>query len=205
MNRWGGLAIVAVAFHIDVNSRVQFMATLEGNKIAAAVLTAGVVAMSTMLVGELIYPHPQIAENAYPIMAADDGAATDQVVAEEPALEPVGPLLASATVDDGLRVARRCSACHTFDQGGANRVGPNLWNIVNAPHAHMDGFSYSDALQAMADKPWTYEELNAFLADPKTYAPGNRMSFAGLRNVEDRAAIIVYLRSLSDSPAPLPE
>lgn len=182
------------------------MATLEGNKIAAAVLTAGVVAMSSMLVGELIYPHPQIEDNAYPIMAADgDAAPAEQEVAEAPALAPIGPLLAAATVDDGLRVARRCTACHTFDQGGPNRVGPNLWNIVNAPHAHIDGFAYSDALQAMADKPWTYEELNAFLADPRGYAPGNRMSFAGLRSADDRAAIIVYLRSLSDNPAPLPE
>ena len=82
-------------------------------------------------------------------------------------------------------------------------MGPNLYGIVGAKHAHMEGFNYSPALRGMADKPWTYEELNAWVHSPRAYAPGNRMSFAGLSNTQQRANLIAYLRSISPSaPAP---
>ena len=123
-----------------------------------------------------------------------------------PAFDPVTPLLASADAAAGEKEFRKCAACHTVDQGGANKVGPNLWDIVNRAVASHDGFSYSSALQEYgAEKGWNYESLNGFLWKPKTYVRGTSMGFVGIKKVEDRANIIAYLRSLSDSPAPLPE
>ncbi|MDF2095263.1 c-type cytochrome [Aquibaculum arenosum] len=177
--------------------------SLELNKMAAAVLTAGVVAMSTGFIAKLLVHPASLEENAYPIEVSDAGGAAP-AEAEEPGLEPVLPLLADADVEAGEGAFRACAACHTVDEGGAHRVGPNLWDIVGASHAHADGFNYSDAMASLSDEPWTYEALNAFIENPRETIPGTRMSYGGMRSVEDRANLIAYLRSLSNDPAPLP-
>ena len=138
--------------------------------------------------------------------------------AAEPAQEPQAASAAPATGDGGgdlsarlaaadqaagKKVFKKCKACHTTEQGGKNRVGPNLWNVVGGPKAHADGFSYSDAITGLGGD-WTYADLDAYLTKPKDFAPGTKMSFAGLKKPEDRAAVISYLRSLSDAPKPLP-
>jgi cytochrome c len=180
--------------------------SLESNKIAAAVLTAGVVAMLSGFVAELVYhPTVELEEDAYVIAASDGAAPAAAPAAEEPALEPIVPLLADADPAAGETVARKCSACHSFDEGGPNKVGPNLYDIVNKPIAAHEGFSYSDALVEHADDTWTYENLNAFLHEPKDFAPGTKMSFAGLNKVGDRADLVAWLRTQSANPAPLPE
>lgn len=122
---------------------------------------------------------------------------------EEP-LEPILGMLASADAAAGEKVFAKCKSCHTGDKGGKNAIGPNLWGIVNrAPGTH-EGFSYSDTLKAMSDKPWTYSHLNGFLHKPRDYAKGTKMTFAGLSKTSDRANVVAYLRTLADSPAPLP-
>lgn len=181
------------------------MASLEMNKIAGAVLSAGVIAMLAGFTAELLYHPKMLAENVYVVAASDDGEGGATEVAAAPALEPIGPLLAEADVANGQKVAKKCTACHSFDDGGPNKVGPNLYDIVDRPIAGHGGFAYSDALTGMADAAWDYESLNAFLVKPKTWAPGTKMAFAGLRKTGDRADLIAYLRSLSGSPAPLPE
>lgn len=108
---------------------------------------------------------------------------------------------------DGEKVARKCKACHTFEEGGASKIGPPLWDIVNRPVASAESFSkYSDAMKAHAGggTVWSYAELDAFLEAPKTHVPGTKMSFSGLRKDKDRAEILAYLRTLSANPAPLP-
>ncbi len=181
--------------------------SLESNKIAAAVLTAGVVAMLSGFVADLLY-HPQVEleQNAY-VVAASDGAGSDTDAAADqgPALEPIEPILAAADPAAGEKVAKKCTACHSFEEGGPNKIGPNLYDIVGHPIGGKDGFSYSDALAGMSDDTWTYENLNAFLAKPKEWAPGTKMSFAGLNKVGDRADLVAWLRTLSGSPVPLPE
>ena len=110
---------------------------------------------------------------------------------------------AAGAAEAGRRVFNQCRACHIIENNGRNGVGPNLYAIVGAKHAHADGFNYSGALRGMADKPWTYEELNAWLANPRAYAPGNRMSYGGMANAAQRADLIAYLRSISpNAPAP---
>jgi len=182
--------------------------SLEINKIVGAVLTAGVVAMTAGFVAELMFPHEEHQEPVYRIAAApEDGGAAGEAPAEAaaPGLQPVAPLMAAADPAAGESAAKKCSSCHSFDKGGPNKIGPNLWGVVDRQIAGAEGFSYSDALQGLSDQAWTYENLNAFIAKPKDFAPGTKMSFAGLKGVEDRAALIAYLRAQSDSPLPLPE
>lgn len=177
------------------------MATsLEGNKIVAAVLTAGITFGVAGVMGRLLV-HPTIPHE--PAIAVA-GEAAPTAPAAAPALDPIVPLLANADVARGQQVAQRqCASCHTFNEGGRNGVGPNLYGIVGNHHAHLEGFNYSAAIRGMADKPWTYEELNAWIHSPRAYAPGNRMSFAGLGSAQQRADLIAYLRSISpNAPAP---
>jgi cytochrome c len=153
----------------------------------------------------LIKPHA-LEKNVYVVegVGAPAAASGGSAPAPDAPIEPIAPLLASADVTAGAAAAKKCAACHGFDKGGANKVGPNLWDVVGGKHAHSATFAYSDALKKMADQDWSYEELNKFLANPKAYAPGTKMSFAGIKKAEERAQIIAYMRSLSDAPKPLP-
>lgn len=180
------------------------MSGLELNKMIAAILMAGVIAMSSGFVSHLLFQTKEVGEHAYPVaVEATTTASTEEAAAV--VLEPIAPLLASADIDSGAKVARKCTACHSFDEGGPKKIGPNLWDIVNRRIASDGGFGYSAALQEMAGDSWTYDKLNHFLAKPKDMVPGTKMQFAGLRKTEDRADLVAYLRTLSGNPAPLPQ
>ncbi|MFL2843744.1 MAG: c-type cytochrome [Alphaproteobacteria bacterium] len=122
------------------------------------------------------------------------------VVVEKPKLT-FEEELALASVDAGLKLSKKCTACHSLKSGGPNGVGPTLWNIVNAPKASIEGYSYSNGLSSIGGS-WTIQDLNMWLKSPKKYAPGNKMSFAGLRKIKDRANMIAFLNSISDEPIP---
>ena len=109
--------------------------------------------------------------------------------------------LALASIEVGTKLSKKCTACHSLNSAGGNRVGPSLWNIVEAPKAKVDGFSYSASLSSIGGT-WTVQDLNLWLKSPKKYAPGNSMSFAGLRKIKDRANMIAFLNSISDEPLP---
>ena len=172
------------------------------NKITAAVLSAGLLAMLSGFAAHMLYSPKELDKPAY-IIAEDEPRA---VVAKAAALagpEPIAGMLAAANADAGQKVAKKCTACHSFTKGGANKVGPNLWNVVGGKPASVSGYKYSGAMSGMTVN-WEYEELNKFLYKPKSYLKGTKMSFAGLKKARDRATIIAYLRSLSDNPKPLP-
>lgn len=130
-----------------------------------------------------------------PVYAEDGSAGWETVV----------PLLSKADADNGQKLAHVCGSCHTFDKNGAQKMGPNLYNIINKTPAQTEGFLYSDALKAMQDKKWTYDALDRFLFNAKGYVPGTKMPFSGVKKTQDRADIIAWLRTLSDKPAPLPK
>jgi cytochrome c len=176
--------------------------SLEMNKIFAAILTAGVTFGAAGLIGRLIVHPTPLKESAIQIGEPAPVQAIAAIAA--PALEPISPLLAAANVQAGQQLAQRqCASCHSFNEGGRAGVGPNLYAIVGAKHAHAAGFNYSAAIRAMADKPWTYEDMNAWIANPRGYAPGNKMTYAGMASVQNRADLIAYLRSISpNAPAP---
>jgi len=176
--------------------------SLETNKAFAAVLTAGISFMVAGLVGGLVV-HPHRLEK--PAIATGEVVEAAAPAAAAPVLEPIAPLLANANVENGRGIATRvCAACHSFNEGGRNAVGPNLYGVVGGPHAHRDDFNYSAGMKGMHDKTWDYEALNAFLNKPAAAVPGTRMAFAGLSQAQQRADVIGYLRTLSANPVPLP-
>lgn len=177
------------------------MDNMEFNKIFAAVLVAGIIASLTGFIShKLVHPHA-LTENAYKIEGVGEEAAGGVKAPAKP--EPILAMIATADIAKGEQVAKVCAACHSFNKGGANGVGPNLWGVVNHAKGSHDGFSYSDGLKAKGGN-WSYSELNHFLWKPKAYIDGTKMNFIGLKKPEDRAAVIAWLRTLADSPSGLP-
>lgn len=180
------------------------MADLELNKLLAAPLVAGVAFMGAGILGEVVV-HPHKLERSAIQIGEPPAAAAPAAAAAAPAVEPITPLLAAANVENGRQLTQRnCSACHTLNEGGRNGQGPNLYGVVGRGHAQVAGFGYSNANRALADKPWDYEALNAFIAAPARAMPGTRMAFNGLANTQQRADVVAYLRTLAATPVPLP-
>jgi cytochrome c len=147
----------------------------------------------------LVHPH-ELEEDAVSI---DGGAVETAAIAGPTGPEPILHLIAGADVARGEKLSKACAACHSFDQGGPNKVGPNLWGIVNAAKAHLDSFAYSEAMETFGGS-WNYASLNKFLYKPKDYIPGTKMNYVGIKKPEDRAAMVAWLRTLAGSPAALP-
>lgn len=170
------------------------------NMIFAALLCAGLIAMlSGFIADRLVVSHPA-GEDAVKVEAAETVAAGGAAKVALP--EPVLALIASADVERGKAVTKACAACHNFEKGGPNGVGPNLFDIVGRKKETHGGFAYSGALSAHGGDTWTYAELNKFIWKPKAYAPGTKMNYIGLKKPEDRAALLAYLRSLDGHPLP---
>lgn len=143
-----------------------------------------------------VLPAPQVA-------SAGASAATTAPVAAF-SFAKVAPLLQKANVGNGQAAFKKCATCHSPDKGGKNGTGPNLWSIVGRDIGTVPGFTYSEPLKA---KPgdWSFEALAGYIHDPKGYIPGNKMAFSGVKDDAELADVLAYLRSLSDSPVPLPQ
>lgn len=179
--------------------------SFEVNKIIAALLLAAIVAMVAGFFAQGLYTG-SIGEHAhkeekrgYTIAGAEnaDAAASGAPVVEEKPVD-IMPFMATADVAAGEQQLKKCTACHSFDKGGKNGVGPNQWGLVGAKFGHIDSYAYSAAIKAKHDEGaiWTEQALSEFLANPKKYLPGNKMSFAGIKKPEDRANLIAYLKTL---------
>lgn len=172
----------------------------DSNKIFAALLIAGITAyLSAFIADQLIYPKKLDAH----AVEIEGGAVSAGGSGAVDLPEPIMHLIASADVAQGEKLSRACAACHSFDNGGPDKIGPNLWNVFGGKKAHVDGFAYSATLASMEGN-WGYRELNYFLWKPKTYVAGTKMNYIGMRKPEDRAAMIAWLRTLSASPKALP-
>ena len=168
----------------------------RSNTIAGWVLAGGIVALGLSIVTGM-YFHPEAPEKeGFAVVAEASGDAGGVAVV------PIATLLATADVAKGEAVFKKCVACHTIAQGDANGIGPNLWAAMGKPHGHVAGFSYSDALKSVPGN-WDWEGMDKWLANPKKYAPGTKMTFAGLGNPEERANLIFYLNA-QGSNLPLP-
>ena len=178
------------------------MDDLKFNKVAAGFLMAGLVALGGYKIAEILVPHQKLAENSYPIEITEQ-LASSSTVTEPAGPEPILAMLAEADIAAGQKVAKKCTACHVFEKGGKNKVGPALWNIVNTGKGQVDGYGYSEALVGFGGT-WDYQSLNQFFYKPKVYISGTKMNFAGLKKPADRANLIAYLRSQADEPAALP-
>lgn len=176
--------------------------SFEANKIAGAILAAMILAMvSGIIANMLVHPTP-LEKPAYAVAGGEVTAAAPTAGAPaEP--EPVAPLLASADIAAGKDKTKLCVNCHSFDKGGPNKIGPNLYDVFGDDIAHdRGGFAFSDVLKAKGGT-WTVDNLNEWLWKPQSFARGTKMTFVGLPKAQDRANVIAYLDSLSDNPKPL--
>ncbi len=189
------------------------MSNFENVKIIGAVLAVGILVMLSGFITELVYGPEQLEEHAYVIATGAESAAEDESTAEQetktaeskPEPEAVAALIAAADTGAGQKAVKKCTACHSTAKDGANKIGPKLWDVVGRPVASVADFSYSGGLEKKAEETWSYANLDAFLTKPKDWAPGTKMAFAGIKDAARRAALIAFLRTLSDNPAPLPE
>jgi cytochrome c len=178
------------------------MDSFEFNKIAGAALGTGLFLVALNITAEAIFSPQHPAKPGFEIEVKPQAAATAPGAQTAPE-EPIEKLLASASVERGESATKACAACHNFQKGGPNGIGPNLFGVVGRPRASAPGFSYSDAMKAKGGE-WSVEDLNKFLTSPKEFVPGTKMTFAGFSRGSQRADVIAYLNSLSDNPKPLP-
>lgn len=172
-----------------------------------ALLGTVFVLMTVSIASEGIF-HSEAPEKEGFAIVAEETASEGASAGEEAKAEPIAALLATADAAAGEAVFKKCASCHTVDKGGANKVGPNLWDVVNRPVASHEGFSYSAGMQTFSEGGkvvWDYDHLSYFLEAPKKHVPGTAMGFAGLKKADERANLIAWLREHSDNPAPLPE
>jgi cytochrome c len=181
------------------------MSSLEGTKILAAGLVALIAGMVANLVAEELVPSTKLDKNAFPIAGVGKGPSAKEAAAPTGGGKPApltAEMLAKADIAAGEAIAKKCATCHTFDKGDANRIGPNLYGVIDRPRGSIAGFAYSDAMKKLGGT-WAPQEIAAFIADPKIYLPGTKMTFAGLPKPEDRANVLAFLNSKSDKPVDL--
>jgi cytochrome c len=177
------------------------MDSFELNKIAGAVLGSALLIMGVMTLADSLYAPEAANPQAFAVAGLEDGEGAGAPAAEEE--KPLAVLLASADAGRGEKAAKKCTACHTFEEGGAARIGPNLYKVVGGPHAHDPNFAYSGAMKGTGGT-WDFAALDAFIENPRNAVPGTAMSFAGIKKPQERADLLVYLNTLG-SNVPLPE
>jgi len=203
LNHPGHEAIVPQQFQ---GRKGESMDSFEVTKIFGALLAVAlVVSLSSFIANELLPAHRGEARAYAVAVEAEPQEAPEITEGPAESVPDLAVLLAAADPAAGKNAIRRCTACHSLNEGAKHRSGPNLWDLIGRPVASAAGYNFSPALKGRSGEIWSYDNLDAFLANPKAWEPGTKMNFAGLRRPGQRAELIAYLRSLSDNPAALPE
>ena len=171
----------------------------EINKIIAAILATVLIVFSINKFTDILFRADKPQQSAYKIEMVETTVAS----ASKQTAVGITELLAMGSVEHGEKVFKRCSACHMIAAGGKNMIGPNLWSILGKKTGVAPGYKYSKALAAYG-KDWTFAEMNGFLIKPSAHIKGTKMAFAGLKKEKDRASVILFMNSKSDSPLPTP-
>jgi cytochrome c len=179
----------------------SFMDSFELNKFGGALLASVLVILGIHNLGNVIYANHAPEKPAYWVEVEEEAGGASAVI--EVAELDVSALLAGGDAGKGAKVFKKCAACHTSNDGGANKVGPNLYNIVGREKASAAGFGYSNTLKDLGGT-WGYDDLRLFLENPKKFAKGTNMAFGGLKKTSQQADLIAFLRAQSASPIPLP-
>ncbi len=173
--------------------------TTDTNKTALAVMMVLLLTMALGVFSNALYAPDKAAKPGYNLPSGGEKTAQ----AEAPKETPLPVLLAKADPKKGEADTKVCQSCHSFDKGGAAKVGPPLYGVVGRAKGSIAGFGYSDGVKAKGGD-WTYEDLNKFITKPSAYISGTKMTYPGEQEPEKRADILAYLRTLSDSPVPFP-
>ena len=181
------------------------MDSFEINKIIASILLVALLIIGISKISNIIFKVDKLDSSAYKVELTDDGA---KQISEENAMKAdekvdISALMALGDIAHGEKVFKKCSACHSIEAGGGNKIGPALYNVVGRKIAAVEDYKYSKALVEYK-KNWSFEELNGFLIKPQKWIKGTKMAYAGLRKEKDRASVILYLNKYSDNPLPLP-
>jgi len=181
------------------------MDSFELNKIIASILLVALLIIGISKISNIIFKVDKLDSSAYKVELPDDGT---KQLSKENAVKTVekvdiSALMALGDITHGEKVFKKCSACHSIEAGGGNKIGPALYNVVGRKIAVVEDYKYSKALVEYK-KNWSFEELNGFLIKPQKWIKGTKMAYAGLRKEKDRASVILYLNKYSDNPLPLP-
>ena len=181
------------------------MDSFEINKIIASILLVALLIIGISKISNIIFKVDKLDSSAYKVELPDDGA---KQISEENTMKvddkvDISALMALGDIAHGEKVFKKCSACHSIEAGGGNKIGPALYNVVGRKIAAVEDYKYSKALVEYK-KNWSFEELNGFLIKPQKWIKGTKMAYAGLRKEKDRASVILYLNKYSDNPLPLP-
>ena len=174
------------------------------NKIIVSIVFAIILVLGINKVTDVIFYVEKPEKSAYQVASVTTVASTTSTETDSTNSEAgnIMALFASASAAEGAKVFKKCAACHSIKEGGANKIGPALWGVLGRPAGSVPGYKYSKAMAAHG-KNWSFEEMNGFLIKPKDWIKGTKMSFAGLRSAKDRAAVILYMNENSSNPLPL--
>ena len=181
------------------------MDSFEINKIIASILLVALLIIGISKVSNIIFKVNKLESSAYKVDVPDSetkNVSGSEVIQAEAKVD-ISALMALADINHGEKVFKKCSACHSIEAGGGNKIGPALYNVVGRKVAAVGDYKYSKALVDYK-KNWSFEELNGFLIKPQKWIKGTKMAYAGLRKEKDRASVILYLNKYSDNPLPLP-
>tara|TARA_B100001250_G_C19311256_1_gene576364 strand:- start:37 stop:567 length:531 start_codon:yes stop_codon:yes gene_type:complete len=176
------------------------MDSFEINKIVAAILIVFLVIFGIGKISDIIFHVEKPNTSAYKVEIVNASTTKGTETLEK---VDIAALLAMGNAEDGQKVFKKCSACHSVKKGGKNKIGPALYNVLGRNMAGLEDYKYSKALITFG-KSWTFQEMNSFLIKPATYIKGTKMAFAGLKKDEDRASVILFMNQNSDNPLTLP-
>ena len=171
------------------------------NKIIVSVIIAVILVLGINKIADFVFYVEKPTKSAYQVASVSTTSETTSISSNEESLD-IMVLIASANVEDGKKVFKKCAACHSIAKDGANKIGPALWGVLGRKSGSVSGYKYSKAIIAHG-KPWSFEEMNGFLIKPKEWVKGTKMSFAGLKDAKQRAAVILYMNENSDNPLPI--
>ena len=172
------------------------------NKIIVSIILAIILILGINKIADVIFFVEKPEKSAYQVASVVATATSSETTTENAGYGDIMTLLSSANVDDGKKIFKKCTACHSIAKDGTNKIGPALWGVLGRQAGSISDYKYSKAMTAYA-KPWSFEEMNGFLTKPKDWIKGTKMSFAGLKNEKDRAAVILFMNKNTDNPLPL--
>ena len=174
------------------------------NKIIVSIVFAVILILGINKVANVIFYVEKPEKSAYQVASVTTVASNTSTETASTSSEAgnIMALFASTSATDGAKVFKKCAACHSIAEGGANKIGPALWGVLGRTAGSVPGYKYSKAMAAYG-KNWSFEEMNGFLIKPKDWIKGTKMSFAGLKNAKERAAVILYMNENTNSPLPI--